>query len=92
MLVGSGTTVNGLDVLVIHADSRSGVFDDLVPLAHGAVAGSSVGVENGIGLAEDSLGVKVDGLVVSLIAVGLVAGLLELGGVLFALLLGQVRD
>lgn len=56
------------------------------------MARSTVGVEDGVGLAEDGLGVEVDGLVVSLVAIGFVAGLLELGGILVALLLCKGLD
>jgi Flp pilus assembly pilin Flp len=56
------------------------------------VAGSAVGVEDRVGLAQDSLGVEVNGLVVCLVAVGLVASLLQLGGIILALFLGQALD
>lgn len=92
VLVGGGAAVNGLDIVGVHGDGSGGVVNDGVPLAHGAVAGSAVGVEDGVGLAKDGLGVELNGLVVRLVAVGLVAGLLELGGIFFALLLGQALD
>jgi hypothetical protein len=51
------------------------------------MACSTVRVEDGVRLAEDSLGVEVDGFVVGLVAVRSVASLLELGSILLALLL-----
>jgi hypothetical protein len=56
------------------------------------VACCSVGVENWVGLAEDGLGVEIDSLVVRLVAICFVTSLLELGGILFALLLGESSD
>lgn len=92
MLIGSRAAVDGLDVVGVHVDGSGGVLNDLVPLAHGAVAGGTVRVEDGVGLADDGLAVQVDGLVVGLVAVGLVSGLLELGSILLTLLGGQAKN
>jgi hypothetical protein len=89
LLVGVGAAVEGLDVLVVEVDGGGGVVDDLLPVAHGVVAGGAVGVEDGVLLAQDGLAVQVDGAVVVLGPVRLVARRLELGRVLLALLLGQ---
>jgi hypothetical protein len=51
------------------------------------VAGGSVGIEDGVGLANDGLGVEVDSLIVGLVTVGLVSGGLELSSILLTLLL-----
>ncbi|KAI6768290.1 hypothetical protein HG530_006299 [Fusarium avenaceum] len=64
VLVGGGATVDGLDVVRVHVDSGGGVLNDLIPFAHGAVTGGSVGVEDRVGLAENGLGVKFNGFVV----------------------------
>lgn len=92
MLVSSSATVNSLDIFGVHVDGGSGVLNDLIPFAHGAVASSSVGVEDGVSLAENGLGVEVNGFVVGLVAVGLVTGLLQLRGILLTLLLGKGSD
>jgi hypothetical protein len=55
VLVGVGAAVQGLDVLGVEVDRGRGVLDDLVPVAEGVVAGGAVGVEDGVGLAEDGL-------------------------------------
>lgn len=81
MLVGNGTTVQGLDVLAVHLERRGGVLHDLFPFRHDIVAGGTVGVVDGIGLANDSLSVEFDSSVVVLGAVGLVTGGLQLAGV-----------
>lgn len=78
MLVGIGTSIQSLDVIRVQGDGGRGVFDNLVPDAQSIVAGSAVGVEDRVGLAKDSLGVQLNGLVVVLAAVGLVARGLEL--------------
>lgn len=87
VLVGNGATVQGLDVLAVHLERGGGVLHDLFPFRHDIVAGGTVGVVDGIGLANDSLSVEFDGSVVILGAVGLVTGGLQLTGVyLFGLL------
>lgn len=87
VLVGNGATVQGLDVLAVHLERGGGVLHDLSPFRHDIVAGGTVGVVDGIGLANDSLSVEFDGSVVVLGAVGLVTGGLQLTGVyLFGLL------
>jgi hypothetical protein len=88
LLVGVGAAVQGLDVLVVEVDGGGRVLDNLVPVGHGIVAGGAVRVENRVLLAEDGLAIEFDSAVVVLGAVCLVAGSLELGGVVLALLRG----
>lgn len=52
-----GSAVKGLDVFGVDSNSGGGVIDNLRPVAHSVPAGGTVGVENGIGLAEDGLAV-----------------------------------
>jgi hypothetical protein len=92
VVVGIGTAVQGLDVLGVEGDGGGGVLDDLVPVAERVVAGSPVGVVDRVGFAENGLGVESDGLLEVLSPVGLVAGLLQLLGVLLACGLGKGLD
>ena len=92
VLVGVCATVQRLDVLGIEVNGSSGVFDNLVPVSQCVEAGGTVRVEDGVGLADDGLGVEVDGPVVLLGPVGFVAGVLELGGIVVALLLRERLD
>jgi hypothetical protein len=78
MLVCIGTSVESLDVGGVQVNGSSSILDNVIPDAQGIVASSTVGVEDGVGLAQNSLRVEVDGLVVVLAAIGLVAGILEL--------------
>ena len=86
LLVCVRSSVQGLDVFVVEVDGGGRVFNDLVPLLHGVVAGRAVRVEDGVLLAEDGLAVQFNGAVVVLCSVGLVSGGLELCSVVFALL------
>jgi len=56
------------------------------------VAGSSVGVENRVSLAQDGLGIKLNGFVIRLIAVRFVTSLLQFGGIVFTLFLSKARN
>lgn len=92
VLVGIRTSVQGLDVGRVKVESGSGIFDYLVPVAERIIAGGAVGEEDGVRLAEDSLGVEVDGIVVVLAAVGLVASSLELKSILLELFGREALD
>lgn len=92
LLICIGSAVQGLDVFGINGDSGGGVIDNLGPVGHGVPAGSTVGVEDSVSLAEDSLAVEIDSAVVVLAAVSLVASGLQLRGVVFPLLLSQLAD
>lgn len=89
LLVGVCSSVKGLDVLRVDRNSGSGVLNDLRPVAHRVPAGGTVGVEDSVGFAENGLAVQVNGTVVVLASVGLVASGLELRGIVFPLLLAQ---
>lgn len=78
VFVGDGSSVQGLDILVVHGQGGRGVFHDLIPIRQHIVTRGPVGVVNGVGLAEDSLSVQLNGSVIVLGAVGLVTGNLEL--------------
>ena len=91
VVVGVGAAVQGLDVLGVEVDGGGGILDDLVPVAQGIVAGSAVGVVDGVRLAQNRLGVEPNRLGEVLGPVGLVAGLLQLLGILLALGLGETQ-
>src|SRR5690606_13017655 len=63
-----------------------------LPLGERAVAGGTVGEVDGVLLAKDGLRVELDGLVVRLVAVGLVAGALQPILIVVGLLLGEVAN
>lgn len=77
VFVGDGSSVQGLDVLVVHGQRGGGIVHNLIPIREHIVTGGPVGVVNGVGLADDSLSVQLNGPVVVLGAVGLVTGNLE---------------
>jgi hypothetical protein len=81
VLVGNSPAVQGLDVFAVHGKSSAGVLNDLLPVRLNIVAGGTVGVEDGVGLADDGSAIKVNGLGVILQTVGLVTGGFQLGGV-----------
>lgn len=81
MLVRNGSSVEGLDVLVVHRERSRGVLDNLFPFRQNIVAGGTVGVEDGVGLAQNGLSVQVNGVVVVLGAIGLVTSSLKLTSV-----------
>lgn len=88
LVVSIGTAVQGLDVVWVELEGGGGIGDNLLPLGEGIVASGAVGEVDGVGLADDGLGVEFDGLVEVLGTVGLVSELLQLGSVRLALLLG----
>lgn len=92
LLVGLGAAVDGLKVDAVDAQGGGGVINDLLPLGKGAVARGTVREVDGVLLAKDSLGVEVDGVVVRLVAVGLVSGALQAIRILVALLGGEFCD
>lgn len=81
-----------LDVLRIHVDGSSGVFNDLVPFAKRVVACCTVGVEHWIWFAQDGLTVQLDGLVVVLGTVRLVAFRFQLSSVCGSVFGGEGLD
>lgn len=81
VLVGNGATVQGLDVPAVHLERGGGILHDLFPFRHDIVAGGTVGIVDGIGLANDSLSIEFDSSVVVFGAVGFVTGGLQLAGV-----------
>lgn len=85
VVVGIRAAVEGLDVLGVEVDGGGGVLNDLFPVTEGIVAGGAVGVVDGVGLAQDRLGIEPNGLLEVLGAVGLVAGLLQFLSELLAL-------
>ena len=79
--------VECLDIFAVEGNRRCSVFDDLVPVSQSIVARGTVRVEYGIRLAQNSLAVKLDGFIVALITICLIASNLELGRVFLSLLL-----
>ena len=92
LLVCVCAAVQRLDVFGVEADGGRGVVDDLFPVGAGIVASGAVRVEDGVRLAEDGLAVQVNGAVVVLGSVGLVSGRLELGRVVFPVLVREGSD
>lgn len=88
LVVGIGTAVEGLDIVGVELEGGGGIGDNLLPLGEGIVASGAVGEVDGVGLADDGLGIEVDGLVEVLGTVSLVSELLQLSSVGLALLLG----
>lgn len=78
MFVGVSSSVQRLDVGGVEADRGSSILDDLIPNTQSIVARSSVGVEDGVGLAKNGFRVQVNSSVVVFAAICFVAGILEL--------------
>lgn len=89
-VIGTGATVEGLDVLWVEVESGSAVVDNTLPVTSRVVASGTVGVVDRIRFAEDGLGIEVDSFGVVVALVRLVTRLLQLGGVFFANLLRQL--
>lgn len=81
VFVRNRSSVQSLDVLVVHRKRSRGVLDNLFPFRQNIVAGGTVGVEDGVGLAQNGLSVQVNGVVVVLGAIGLVTSSLKLASV-----------
>lgn len=79
VFVCNSSPVQGFDVLAVHGESGTGIFDNLLPLRQNVVAGGTVRVEDWVGLAENGLSVELNGFVVVLGAIRLVSSSLELG-------------
>lgn len=92
MLVSISSSVQSLYVSRVEADSGSGILNDLIPSAKSIIAGGSVGVKYGVGFAENGLGVEINSAVIVFAAIGLVAGILKLQGVIPTLLFGESGD
>ena len=81
VLVRNGSSVESFNVLVVHRERSRSVLDNLFPFRQYVVAGGTVGVENGVGLAQNGLSVQVNGVVVVLRTIGLVTSSLKLSSV-----------
>ena len=66
MLVGNSSAVEGFEVFVVHRKSCARIFDHLLPLGQDIPASGAVGVEDGIGFAQDGFSVQFNGAVVIL--------------------------
>ena len=86
MLIRICSPVQSLYILAVKIDCSSGIFYYLVPFPQSVVAGSTIGVEYWIRLAQNSFAIEFDGFVVALIAVRFVACNFQLCSVFFPFL------